>query len=130
MFLWDRGGKRAICNCETSSTLAVSKSQFRFEIPSISCGDWNSIFRWFRFSGTLGKPREVYPKLQIRLPEFLDVSVEWFTFHKFHSFQIFQKLSSKEISVLFRSRSKISAMLGQMESMHPRSHNCFPLYAH
>lgn len=26
--------------------------------------EYNAIFRWFRFSGTLGKPRDVYAKTQ------------------------------------------------------------------
>ena len=70
-----------------------------------------------------GQPRKVYPNFQKNFTrsllsiQFLELSVQWFTFQKLNSFQNFWKLF-REISVPFVMFSKYSKVLVEWKALY------------
>ena len=88
------------------------------EFPATSNSKWNSVFQNFQ---NRGQPCEVYPNFRnvfpgqfsfpsFLLPEFPELSVEWFAFRKFNSFRNFWKYFG-ESGVPFPAVFQVSKVL-------------------
>ena len=109
---------------------STKKSCLNFH--SVSSNEWNGIFQNFQKTGQPVTYTEIFENFlpEVFLPfnfslsEFLEFSVEWFTFRKFNSFRNFWKLFPGNFCTTY-SCFQISKGLVGMNGKRPQSVHCF-----